>query len=290
MSLTVFRPSPPLAAYVHAYWDYKNLTGEMNSSLSILPDTATYLCFLYQDHLVTAHRTATYRTRSGVAGFQSFRSDLGGDGIISGVSARLTPWGLNVFRRGVVKECAERRVDSRDVFPRYTIERIEDDLARIATAQDRVAYVERYLLSIFDPQHEDLTVRWACNQLLAARGDRRIADLAKDMSLSKRALERRFVNHIGATPKKLSRVIRLRNAVFQKKQLQSWAEVAHAVGFYDQSHMIHDFLELYGMTPEKLYPHVHISPTFQFSGLLDLAPAARKSPVTRSAGAPSLTR
>jgi AraC-like DNA-binding protein len=282
MSLTVFRPSPPLAAYVYAYWDYKNLTANMNASLSILPDTATYLCFLYKDPLVTAHRTATYRTRSGVAGFQSFRSDLGGDGVISGVSARLTPWGLNVFRRGVVKECAERRVDCRDVFPRYTIERIEDDLARIATAQDRVAYIERYLLSIFSPQHEDSTVRWACKQLLASRGDCRIADLAKGVGLSKRALERRFVNHIGATPKKLSRVIRLRNSIFQRKRLPNWAEVAHAVGFYDQSHMIHDFLELYGMTPEELYPRVYISPTFRFSGLLDLSPAAPRSAVIRS--------
>jgi AraC-like DNA-binding protein len=273
MSLTVARPSPHLAPYVSAYWDYKNLTGETNSALAILPDTATHLCFLYQDPLLTAHGTATYSIRTGLAGFQSFRMDLSGDGIISGVSARLTPWGLNVFRRGIVKECAERRVDCRDLFPRYMIERIEDDLARIVTPQDRIAYIENFLLSIFNPQHEDTTVRWACNQLLASRGNCRIAELAKGAGLSKRSLERRFINHIGATPKKLSRVIRLRNAVFQKERLPNWAEVAHASGYYDQSHMIHDFLELYGMTPEELYPRVHSSPTFRSSGLLDLASA-----------------
>lgn len=273
MSLTVSRPSPLLAPYVSAYWDYQNLTGDLNASLSILPDTATHLCFLYQDPLRTAHGTATYTTRSGLAGFQSFRMDLGGDGVISGVSARLTPWGLSVFRRGVVKECAGRRVDCRDLFPRYTIERIEEDLACIATPRDRFAYVERYLLSIFIPQHEDSTVRWACNRLIASRGACRIADLAAETGLSRRTLERRFVNHIGATPKKLSRVIRLRNAIFQKERLPSWGEVAHAAGFYDQSHMIHDCLELYGMTPEQLYPRAHGSPTFRFSGLLDLAPA-----------------
>jgi AraC-like DNA-binding protein len=272
MSLTIFRPGPHLAAYVSAYWDYRNLTGEKDSSLSIFPDTATHLCFLYQDPLVTAHGAVTYRTRSGLAGFQSFRMDLGGDGIISGVSARLTPWGLSVFRRGVVKECAERRVDCRDLFPRFTIERIEDDLARLATAQERVAYIERYLLSIFRPQDEDSTVRWACNQLLASKGNCRIADVAKGAGLSRRSLERRFVNHIGATPKKVSRVIRLRNAIFQKERLPGWAEVAHAAGYYDQSHMIHDCLDLYGMTPDQLYPRTRMSPTFRFSGLLDLSP------------------
>lgn len=202
-----------LASYVDAYWDYQDLTGEANSFLSILPDTATYLCFLYDAPLLTTHKTSTYRTRSGLAGFQSFRSDLSGSGAISGVSARLTPWGLNVFRRGIVKECAERRVDCRDIFPKYTIERIEDDLALIASAEERVAYIEHHLLSIFCPQNDDLVVRRACEQLAASKGNCRIADLASSLGLAKRTLERRFLNQIGATPKKVSRVIRLRNAI-----------------------------------------------------------------------------
>jgi AraC-like DNA-binding protein len=274
MHFRIFRPSPLLADYIDAYWDYQDLTGEANSFLSILPDTATYLCFLYQDPLVTAHRTATYRTRSGLAGFQSFRSDLGGSGTISGVSARLTLWGLNVFHPGVAKECAEKRVDCRDLFPKYAIEQIEDDLARIAIAEDRIAYIEHYLLSIFRPRNEDLVIRRACDQLAASRGNCRIAALANSLDLSKSALERRFVNHIGTTPKKVSRVIRLRNAIIQKNRLSSWAEVAFAAGYYDQSHMIHDFLELYGMAPEALYPQVQNSQTIRFSGLLDLSTSA----------------
>jgi AraC-like DNA-binding protein len=192
------------------------------------------------------------------------------------VSARLTPWGLAVFRRGIVKDCAERRVDCRDVFPPYIIERIEDDLLRLASAKARVEYVERYLLSIFDPQRQDSTVRWACRQLAAARGDRRIADLAREAGLSRRALERRFVHHIGAAPKKLARVLRLRHAVSLRRRRSNWAEVAHEAGFYDQSHMIHDFLELYGMTPEALQPKVHRSATLRFSGLLDLSADASR--------------
>ena len=290
MSVRVFHPCRLLLApYVDTYWDYDNLTGEANSYLSILPDTATYLCFLYQDPLLTAHKTRTYQTRSGVAGFQSFRSDLGGAGTISGVSARLTPWGLNVFRRDVLKECAQKRVDCRDIFPKYTIERIEDDLARMPTAQERVRYIERYLLSIFNPHNEDRLVRRACEQLVAHGGNRRVTDLARNLGLSKRTLERRFVNHVGATPKMVSRVIRLRSAILHKARLSSWSEVAHVAGYYDQSHMIHDFLELYGMTPEQLYPKIRVSPTIRFSGLLDLSAAASPSGVAESGGSAQLS-
>lgn len=273
MTLRLFRPCPPLAAYVDAYWDYEDLTGGENAALSILPDTATYLCFLYKEPLVTAHKAGTYRIRSGLAGFQSFRNDLGGDGTISGVSARLTPWGLSVFRPGAVKECAEKRVDCRDLFPKYAIERIEDALGRMASAEQRVAYIERYLLSVFSPAGEDPVVRRAYGQLVASNGNRRIGDLAKSLDLSKRTLERRFVDQVGATPKKVSRIIRLRQAIISKQRLPSWADVAYGVGYYDQSHMIHDFLELYGMTPEALFPRIQVSPTIRFSGLLDLSGA-----------------
>jgi AraC-like DNA-binding protein len=238
--------------------------------LSILPDTATYLCFLYADLLTTAHKKQDYTTRSGLAGFQSFRSDLGGLGKVSGVSARLTPWGLNVFRRGIVRDCAERRVDCRDIFPKYSIEEIEDQLAVKKTASERVQCVEHFLLSILNRNNEDLLIQAACKELDRSNGSYPIAMLARTLGLSERTLERRFQIHIGATPKRYARIVRLRNAVFLRKELSNWADVAYATGYYDQSHMINDFQELYGMTPESIYPQMEASRTLQFSGLLNL--------------------
>ncbi|MCK9620284.1 MAG: helix-turn-helix transcriptional regulator [Methylobacter sp.] len=272
MSLRVFAPTKLLAPYVTAIWDYEDLTGSDNSALSILPDTATYLCFLYADLLQTTHKDTIYTTRSGLAGFQSYRSDLGGIGTVSGVSARLTPWGLNVFRRGIVRECAERRVDCRDIFPWYAIEKIEDSLAHKRTASERVQCVENFLLAILNRDNGDLLIQKACRDLSSSNGNYPIGMLARNLGLTERTLERRFLAHVGATPKKYARVVRLRNAIFQRKTLSTWADVAHAVGYYDQSHMIRDFQELYGISPESLYPQIDTSQTIQFSGLLNLYP------------------
>lgn len=270
MSLRIFHPSHLLAPYVTAIWDYDDLFNGNDLALSILPDTATYLCFLYADLLTTAHKERLYTTRSGLAGFQSFRSDLGGLGNVSGVSARLTPWGLNVFRRGIVGDCAERRVDCRDIFPKYSIEEVEDALALKRTACERVQCVEQFLLSTFDRHNEDLLIQAACKELDRTNGTCPIATLARTLGLTRRSLERRFRIHIGATPKKYARIVRLRNAMLQRDRLSNWADVACAAGYYDQSHMIHDFHELYGMSPESIYPHMEASPTIQFSGLLNL--------------------
>lgn len=270
MSLRVFQPSPLLKPYVSAIWDYQNLLGEDNLALSILPDTAIYLCFLYADRLTTAHKDRVYTTRSGLAGFQSFRSDLGGLGNISGVSARLRPWGLNVFCRGIVKECAEKRVDCRDIFPRYAVEKLEDRLALAKTVGERVQWVEQFLLARMAHSQEDLLVQSACQELVISNGGLPIAALSKNLGLSKRTLERRFQNHIGASPKKYARIVRLRAALKHRDRLPSWADVAHTLGYYDQSHMIGDFQELYGLSPDTLYPQIQTSPTLRFSGLLNL--------------------
>lgn len=270
MGLRTFQPSQSLAPYVTAIWDYENLLDGDGLALSILPDTATYLCFLYADLLTTAHKERTYTTRSGLAGFQSFRSDLGALGKISGVSARLTPWGLNVFRRGIVRDCAERRVDCRDIFPKYSIEEIEDKLSLKKTATERVQCVEHFLLSILNRDNEDLLIQRACEELDRSNGSYPVSKLARSLGLTERTLERRFQIHIGATPKKYARIVRLRNAIFQRKQLPSWADVAYAAGYYDQSHMIRDFQEIYGMSPESIYPQMESSQTLQSSGLLNL--------------------
>lgn len=265
-----FPPTKLLAPYVEAFWDYEDLTAGDNAALSILPDTATYLCFLYGARLQTTHKHAVYTTRSGLAGFQSFRSDLGGSGKISGVSARLTPWGLNVFRAGIAKYCAERRVDCRDIFPGYQIEQIEENLARQQTPESRVRYVEQFLLSIFNGANGDLLVQKACLDITRAKGNCPIHVLARNLGLSERSLERRFVNQVGATPKKFARVVRLRHAVLQRQHHSSWADVAYEAGYYDQSHMIHEFQALYGITPESLYPQISVSQTINFSGLVNL--------------------
>ncbi|MGZ5026649.1 MAG: helix-turn-helix transcriptional regulator, partial [Methylobacter sp.] len=211
-----------------------------------------------------------YTTRSGLAGFQSYRSDLGGAGNISGVSARLTPWGLNVFRSGIVRECAEKRVDCRDIFPRYAIEKIEDQLSYKRTAQERVHYVENFLLTLLNRDNEDLLIQKACMELSRSNGNYPVRMLARDLGLAERTLERRFLAHVGATPKRYARVVRLRNAIFQRQTLPTWADVAQAAGYYDQSHMIRDFQELYGVSPEALYPQINVSRTIRFSGLLNL--------------------
>ncbi len=255
-SFQTFQPSPLLAPYVTALWVYDDLSMSDSSPWVMLPDTATYICFLYGDLVRAAHKNGVYTARSGLSGFQSYRFDVGCPGKMSGVTVRLTAWGLSAFLGDAVGACTNVRVDCLDLFPGVLVDEIEDRLFHLKTAQERARLVEAFLLSRLRVQGVDQLVNAACMEMHRAGGMHPVSVLAKDFGMSERTLERRFLRFVGTTPKKYARVLRLRNAISHRKHLASWAEIAQVAGYYDQSHLIRDCREIYGASPEALFPIV----------------------------------
>ncbi|KAF0218433.1 MAG: AraC family transcriptional [Geobacteraceae bacterium] len=88
--------------------------------------------------------------------------------------------------------------------------------------------------------------------LLDAHGGRfQVNELAAELGLHIRSLERLFLDHLGMTPKRLTRLIRFRHLFTRLHTggFESFADLAYACGFADQSHMIRDFKELTGRLP-----------------------------------------
>jgi AraC-like DNA-binding protein len=102
--------------------------------------------------------------------------------------------------------------------------------------------------------HPDDIARDAVNLLIASRGEMAIAALATALGLAPRTLLRRFRTATGLSPKQFARICRFRHAAFQLMEANrpGWAQVASGTGFADQAHMIHEFKDLTGLTPEGL--------------------------------------
>jgi len=252
-SLQIFPPSPALAPYVTGLWVYDDLMALSPGPMTILPDTASYICFLCADSIRAAHKHDTYTARSGLSGFQSYRFDLESPGEISGVTARLTAWGLSAFLGDAVAACAEIRVDCQELFPRAAVRELEERLFHQPAAAARAQCVDAFLLDHLREQPTDRLVQAACISLGRSGGAHQVSTLARHFGLSERTLERRFLRSIGTTPKKFARVLRLQHAVQLREKFSSWAEIAHAAGYYDQSHLIRDCREMYGNSPEALF-------------------------------------
>lgn len=84
-------------------------------------------------------------------------------------------------------------------------------------------------------------------------GDVKIAGLAHQAGLSLRQFERRFIRQIGMSPKMFARVVRFEAAMdcMTRSGADSWTDLAHRFGYFDQMHMVHEFAALAGDTPTR---------------------------------------
>ena len=100
----------------------------------------------------------------------------------------------------------------------------------------------------------DPVCRNAVDLLVTSRGELAIGRLAGETGVSSRTLLRRFRAATGLTPKQFARICRFRNAAMTlvHNDRPDWAQVASGTGFADQAHMINEFKDLTGLTPEGL--------------------------------------
>jgi transcriptional regulator GlxA family with amidase domain len=90
--------------------------------------------------------------------------------------------------------------------------------------------------------------------VIQSSGSVRVSELARQTGLGIRQFERRFAREIGISPKLYARIVRF-EAALQRRAVSPttrWTEIAHALGYHDQMHMVHDFTRLSGDSPEAI--------------------------------------
>jgi transcriptional regulator GlxA family with amidase domain len=81
-----------------------------------------------------------------------------------------------------------------------------------------------------------------------------VSDLARRAGIETRQLERRFRYEIGISPKLYARIVRFEAALRFKAATPAmrWTDIAHALHYHDQMHMVHDFNQLSGDSPNAI--------------------------------------
>jgi AraC-like DNA-binding protein len=85
-----------------------------------------------------------------------------------------------------------------------------------------------------------------------SRGMNSVSDLANELKISERQLERIFKQYVGLSPKFYSRIIRF-STIFQLKEQgdPNWIDLTYESGFADQSHFIRNFKAFTGEDPSS---------------------------------------
>jgi AraC-like DNA-binding protein len=82
-----------------------------------------------------------------------------------------------------------------------------------------------------------------------------VEQLAEDLGVSARSLERRVLAATGAPPTRLRRMLRFRRAfrLIDQAPAGAGARIAAQAGYYDQAHMLRDFHQFAGAPPSTFF-------------------------------------
>jgi transcriptional regulator GlxA family with amidase domain len=124
-------------------------------------------------------------------------------------------------------------------------------LCELSRPNDRFRLLEEGLLQrLFDRPDRHGAVRMGLDVLIRTHGRAKVGDIAKAVDLSQRRFIDVFAAEVGLTPKLFARVQRFQHAVASSRSATKvdWAQFAVKCGYFDQSHLIHEFVEFTGLS------------------------------------------
>ena len=168
--------------------------------------------------------------------------------------ATFTPAGASAFLGPSMDEFSGTTVDLGAVLGRADeLERLHEQIAGAIDHGQRVTRLEDFFVGHIRDVTLDPLVAAAVAWLGRDTGRRRIDDLTRYIGLSQSALERRFRRVVGTSPKKFLSIVRLQRAARLLAAGTNITTAAHAAGYFDQSHFIHDFRRATGSTPHAFF-------------------------------------
>lgn len=189
-----------------------------------------------------------------ICGQQSNYYDLSLSGNTGMILITFKPHGLRAFFNLPAKELVNENI-SLNLLINDEASMLEDKLLNSADNRQRIAYVEDFLTERLIFQRNFDRIDYAIKLINRDKGQIKTQQLSQEVCLGIKQFERIFSDHVGLTPKKFTSIIRLQNAIQMKRKHEelSMFQLAFDNGYYDQSHFIHDFKNLTGLTPRDFF-------------------------------------
>lgn len=237
---TEILPSGSLMPVIECIW--KAETSSIHAPLStsrILPDGCVDLIFDLTEGSESAYWVGTM-TRSLLVQRKKLSKLLG---------IRFNPGAARALLHVPLSQLTDQRVDIAEVTPELSglFDRVLQDTSR---AHNRLeSYLQNHL--IFDSKQR--LVGAAFRLANEQHASLRVSDVCDSLGVSRQYLNRVFRDRVGVDFKTLHRILRIRHLAHEVSILSehNWCDLAAKSGFYDQSHLIHEFKELVGVTPEE---------------------------------------
>lgn len=250
-----YKPKPPLSKFVDNLWLYKGNAPEQKIGRILPTGTLELAINLCQNELLfyDAERPENCSRFSG-----AIVSGAHGRGLVPEateetciIGVHFKPGGAFPFLGLPAGDLADTHGDLETLWG-SSADRLRERLCEAGTSAERFLLLQEALLNrLCDGVEQHYAVSTALEMFWKNQAVLTVRDAARYLGLSQRRFIQVFKTEVGMTPKLFSRIQRFQQTrtFIQQNPSPNWAALAVDLGYFDQSHLIREFLEFSGLSP-----------------------------------------
>ena len=246
------RISPPeeLKNIIECYWIAEN-SDPTPVQEKIIPDGYAEIIFHYGDpYLIRMTDHWEIQSKNLFAGQITKFFHLQNTGTSGMIGVKLKPAALTSLY-GISADKFTDKVVDLSAITEMNDPVLRKKLVLTRDHQEMISILNQHFL-MQDVRVTDGRIDKAVELILTAKGMLSVNDLTSALFISERQLERIFKQYVGLSPKFYCKIIRF-NHIFHcmQKKDNTWIDIVHHAGFYDQSHFIRNFKAFTGEEPSS---------------------------------------
>lgn len=246
-----YLPSPVLQPYIKHFLIIEYEQGMVNR---ILPDTSIVIAFRLRGHVSFSENGIVHHfPQSVISGIRDTSRLVDYAQHSANLLVIFKEGGAAAFFTEPMHELGTISVSLDNLIHRSKVNAVEEELALAGNNQQRIAMVEKFLLSELKKTASDVLVSEAIHQIKLSKGNIKIKELLSGLPISRDPFEKRFRKITGTSPKHFAAIIRLKNLIENYSSNVNLTEAAYSAGYYDQAHFIKDFRAFTGQTPHDFF-------------------------------------
>jgi AraC-like DNA-binding protein len=250
-----FLPHPALRSIVECYW---SVGGELpagkagsNDFWTVYPDACMDILFNFGSYIETRRneRNELSTNSAFIIGnmFTPIQSRALGNTDLFGIRFRAA--GLGRILRVPLSEFNDASESLDNVY------RFGPEAERLQplTNEERVNMLDRWLLKRITFSGKPEAWEQCLNTIVAMNGSVNLYDLSREIGISQKQMERKFIEKVGPTPKQLAQLLKFRKLkeyLAQRKD-QSLMNIAFDLEFTDHAHLTKFFKKFARVTPTE---------------------------------------
>ena len=256
MTYSEFKPKHPLLTPYIEYYNSMQGDGSEGKKFISLPEGKIGMVFLLGGHTkIKSGADVIFNQSSRVWGLIQQPNFVEISTDIFTFSVVFKPGGLFHFLPDIpINEVAASSATLLDIFGKE-IYRMEDALFECDDFDQRIKLIEHFLLQNIKVPNSILNT--AVHSIQSTKGNLKLKNLSLQLNISTRQLRNIFSEKIGISPKQFIRMMRFKNTLSSPPNFnENMAQYADRMGYYDESHFIHEFKLFGGMTPRNYFKNI----------------------------------